>query len=98
MPLFVAIFSRRNPVGQVSNPTLHKTQEYPLLWLAMYFVGPEEKSDFGCRRFSPVGSVHGILLDVFAPILTDGSWRRLRGIGGPHDFSIFQDGAFPLQY
>src|SRR4029077_5488272 len=98
MPLFVAIFSRRNPAGQVSNSPLHETPGIALSCVAMYFVGPEEKSDFGCRRFSSVGSVHGVLLDVFAPILTDGTGRRLGGISGPHDFSIFQDGAFTVQY
>src|SRR5262249_56177475 len=66
--------------------------------LTMNFVGAEEKSDFCSRRLSSVRTVHGILLNVLPKILANSAWRRLRGIGASHDFTIFLDTAFTLHH
>src|SRR5215470_7888080 len=64
----------------------------------MNFVGAEKKSDFCGRRLSSIRTVHGILLNVLPKILANSAWRRLCGIGGSHDFTIFHDSAFTLQH
>src|SRR4029453_5978019 len=59
-------------------------------------VGPEKEGNLVGRGLGATGTIHRVLFAVVAPILADRSRRRLSGVGGAHNFAIFQDGVFAL--